>query len=144
MSPSGPVLRFHDDAAAFLAEAGEHLAADPVQSTVLASNAERAAAEAAAGRVAFVGSGPGDPGLLTVRARDALAAATLVVADRGVPADVLGLLPSTTTVRSTAARLTTRRTLPRWRTRVREPGSASQCTRSRRGSASSGSVRTTT
>jgi uroporphyrinogen III methyltransferase / synthase len=52
-----------------------------------------------AGRVAFVGSGPGDPGLLTVRARDALAAATLVVADRGVPADVLGLLPTSTTVR---------------------------------------------
>ncbi|MDD7965935.1 bifunctional uroporphyrinogen-III C-methyltransferase/uroporphyrinogen-III synthase [Actinomycetospora lemnae] len=52
-----------------------------------------------AGRVAFVGSGPGDPGLLTVRARDALAAATLVVADRGVPADVLGTLPSSVTVR---------------------------------------------
>ena len=52
-----------------------------------------------AGRIAFVGSGPGDPGLLTVRARDALAAATLVVTDPGVPEDVLGLLPSTTTVR---------------------------------------------
>lgn len=52
-----------------------------------------------AGRVAFVGSGPGDPGLLTVRARESLAAATLVVADRAVPADVLGLIAASVTVR---------------------------------------------
>ncbi len=60
---------------------------------------EMTAPSTTAGRVAFVGSGPGDPGLLTVRARDALAAATLVVSDRGVPADVLGLLPPSVTVR---------------------------------------------
>ena len=55
-----------------------------------------------AGRVAFVGSGPGDPGLLTVRAREALASATYVVADPGVPDDVLALLtdaPRPVTVR---------------------------------------------
>lgn len=56
-----------------------------------------------AGRVAFVGSGPGDPGLLTVRARDSLAAATLVVADRGVPAAVLGLLGGHVEVRPVGA-----------------------------------------
>jgi uroporphyrinogen III methyltransferase / synthase len=43
------------------------------------------------GRVAFVGSGPGDPGLLTVRAREALASAPLVVTDSDVPEAVLAL-----------------------------------------------------
>ena len=44
-----------------------------------------------AGRVAFVGSGPGDPGLLTVRARDAIAAAPLIIADADVPETILAL-----------------------------------------------------
>ena len=44
------------------------------------------------GRVAFVGSGPGDPGLLTVRARDAIAGAPLVVTDPDVPEGVLALV----------------------------------------------------
>ncbi|MDN5856884.1 MAG: SAM-dependent methyltransferase, partial [Actinomycetia bacterium] len=43
------------------------------------------------GRVAFVGSGPGDPGLLTVRARDAIAAAPLIVTDPDVPEAILAL-----------------------------------------------------
>ncbi|KQS58931.1 bifunctional uroporphyrinogen-III C-methyltransferase/uroporphyrinogen-III synthase [Geodermatophilus sp. Leaf369] len=38
------------------------------------------------GRVVFVGAGPGDPGLLTTRAADALAAADLVITDADVPA----------------------------------------------------------
>src|SRR4051812_24029024 len=42
-----------------------------------------------AGRVAFVGSGPGDAGLLTVRAQELLAKAELVVTDPDVPAGVL-------------------------------------------------------
>lgn len=44
-------LRFTHDAAAFLAQAGEHLAADPVLTTVVATVAERTAAEAAQGVV---------------------------------------------------------------------------------------------
>jgi uroporphyrinogen III methyltransferase/synthase len=42
-----------------------------------------------AGRIAFVGSGPGDAGLLTVRASELLAGAELVVTDPDVPAAVL-------------------------------------------------------
>ena len=51
------------------------------------------------GRVAFVGSGPGDPGLLTVRARDALASAPLVVTDPDVPDGVLALVADGAEVR---------------------------------------------
>ena len=42
-----------------------------------------------AGRIAFVGAGPGDPGLLTRRAFDALVQADQVVYDRSVPAALL-------------------------------------------------------
>ncbi|MEI4270176.1 uroporphyrinogen-III synthase [Klenkia sp. LSe6-5] len=38
------------------------------------------------GRVVFVGAGPGDPGMLTTRAAEALAAADLVLVDAEVPA----------------------------------------------------------
>ena len=51
----------------------------------------RAPSHRPAGRIAFVGTGPGDPGLLTVRARDALAAAPLVVTDSDVPETILAL-----------------------------------------------------
>jgi uroporphyrinogen III methyltransferase/synthase len=43
------------------------------------------------GRIAFVGSGPGDAGLLTVRARHLLSHASLVMTDPDVPTDVVGL-----------------------------------------------------
>ncbi len=43
------------------------------------------------GRITFVGSGPGDPGLLTVRAREALSTAVLVVTDPEVPSEILEL-----------------------------------------------------
>ena len=44
------------------------------------------------GRITFVGSGPGDPGLLTARARTVLAHAALVFTDPDVPEAVLGLV----------------------------------------------------
>jgi uroporphyrinogen III methyltransferase / synthase len=44
------------------------------------------------GRVVFVGSGPGDPGLLTGRARAVLACAELVFTDPDVPQGVLALV----------------------------------------------------
>ncbi|HZA10831.1 uroporphyrinogen-III synthase [Mycobacterium sp.] len=46
------------------------------------------------GRVVFVGSGPGDPGLLTGRARRVLTCAELVFTDPDVPAGVLSLVGS--------------------------------------------------
>ena len=53
------------------------------------------------GRISFVGAGPGDPGLLTRRAHEALAAADHVVYDRGVPEALLGRDPD---ARPTAGR----------------------------------------
>lgn len=51
------------------------------------------------GRVAFVGSGPGDPGLLTVRAREALTGAPLVVTDPDVAEAILALVAEGAEVR---------------------------------------------
>ena len=44
------------------------------------------------GRITFVGSGPGDPGLLTTRARTVLANAACVFTDPDVPEAVLRLV----------------------------------------------------
>jgi len=43
------------------------------------------------GRITFVGSGPGDPGLLTAHAAEVIRSADVVVADAGVPASITGL-----------------------------------------------------
>ncbi|SDO95229.1 uroporphyrinogen III methyltransferase / synthase [Nakamurella panacisegetis] len=43
------------------------------------------------GRIIFVGAGPGDPGLLTVRSVQALAGAAVLVTDPDVPAEVVAL-----------------------------------------------------
>ena len=49
---------------------------------------------AARGRVILVGAGPGDPGLLTVRAVDALARADVVIHDGLIDPRVLDLAPA--------------------------------------------------
>jgi uroporphyrin-III C-methyltransferase / precorrin-2 dehydrogenase / sirohydrochlorin ferrochelatase len=45
------------------------------------------------GRVALVGGGPGDPGLITVRGRQLLAEASVVIADRLAPRSLIDELP---------------------------------------------------
>lgn len=61
------------------------------ESGVRAGSAPRApgSVPTAPARVAFVGSGPGDPGLLTLRARDLLAAADVVILDKIAREDVV-------------------------------------------------------
>ena len=51
------------------------------------------------GRIAFVGSGPGDAGLLTLRAKELLTTAELVVTDPDVPAGVTALTDKDAEVR---------------------------------------------
>jgi uroporphyrin-III C-methyltransferase / precorrin-2 dehydrogenase / sirohydrochlorin ferrochelatase len=51
-----------------------------------------------AGTVAIIGGGPGDPGLITVRGRELLAQADVVVADRLAPRSLLDELPETTQI----------------------------------------------
>jgi len=60
------------------------------EGTLPARPQRRAAADG--GRVALVGGGPGDPGLLTLRGRRLLAEADVVVTDRLAPRDVLAEL----------------------------------------------------
>jgi uroporphyrinogen III methyltransferase / synthase len=69
------------------------LADEPVAADSGPSAPPRAAVDrsVAPGRIAFVGSGPGDPGLLTVRARDALTGAPLIVTDADVSPGVLAM-----------------------------------------------------
>ena len=51
------------------------------------------------GRITFVGAGPGDPGLLTVRAAETLRSATVILLDPDVPAGVASLAEGAAEVR---------------------------------------------
>src|SRR5581483_8462607 len=58
-----------------------------------AAIAQGQATEQSRGQVAIVGGGPGDPGLITVRGRELLARADVVVTDRLAPRSLLAELP---------------------------------------------------
>ena len=60
----------------------------------IADRASRKDPSLPAGSVVLVGGGPGDPGLITVRGRQALATADVVVADHLAPQSLLASLPS--------------------------------------------------
>jgi uroporphyrin-III C-methyltransferase/precorrin-2 dehydrogenase/sirohydrochlorin ferrochelatase len=63
-------------------------AVDQTLNTLLTHHLSR---QARAGHISFVGAGPGDPDLLTLKARKALDAADVVIHDRLVPAAILEL-----------------------------------------------------
>ena len=60
----------------------------------IADRAGRPRRDGASGRVVLVGGGPGDPGLITVRGRHALAQADVVIADHLAPLGLLANLPT--------------------------------------------------
>ena len=59
----------------------------------IADRASRTAATEGPGSVVLVGGGPGDPGLITVRGRQAVAQADVVIADHLAPLSLLESLP---------------------------------------------------
>jgi uroporphyrin-III C-methyltransferase/precorrin-2 dehydrogenase/sirohydrochlorin ferrochelatase len=60
----------------------------------IADRASRTAATGGPGSVVLVGGGPGDPGLITVRGRQAVAQADVVIADHLAPLALLESLPA--------------------------------------------------
>jgi uroporphyrin-III C-methyltransferase/precorrin-2 dehydrogenase/sirohydrochlorin ferrochelatase len=75
-----------DGPVAAAVRAGRETEADRLLEARLAGKAE-----SSAGKVMLVGAGPGDPGLLTLRALRALQQADVILTDRLVSADILGL-----------------------------------------------------
>lgn len=67
---------------------------DAVAAHIDAGHVDLRRRRAGIGRVILVGSGPGDPGLVTVRGRQALSEADVVVADRLGAAELLVALPA--------------------------------------------------
>jgi uroporphyrin-III C-methyltransferase/precorrin-2 dehydrogenase/sirohydrochlorin ferrochelatase len=117
---------------------GVHGGGDPqraigVRDAVLAgltdgSIADRAsrAPSVAAGSVVLVGGGPGDPGLVTVRGRQALAGADVVIADHLAPQALLASLPADVEVIDASK-------LPRGRSMAQEQINALLVDRARQG-----------
>ena len=64
----------------------------------IADRAARTPVVARAGSVVLVGGGPGDPGLITVRGRQAVAQADVVIADHLAPLTLLESLPTSVEV----------------------------------------------
>lgn len=96
-STSNPAVGHQDDVV--ISVDGDPRRAVDVRDAVLAGLTEGTLAPPAApagrpGGVVLVGGGPGDPGLLTVRGRQALATADVVVADHLAPQSLLGSLPA--------------------------------------------------
>jgi uroporphyrin-III C-methyltransferase len=64
--------------------------------SILQDSQETAMKDLSQGRVHLIGAGPGDPGLLTMRAYDLIRSADVVVHDRLVSDEILALIPEST------------------------------------------------
>jgi uroporphyrin-III C-methyltransferase / precorrin-2 dehydrogenase / sirohydrochlorin ferrochelatase len=94
-----PAVTRHGDITVAVTAGGDPRRAQRLRAAIALALAEgtlparpQRAAAAGRGRVALVGGGPGDPGLLTLRGRRLLAEADVVVTDRLAPRDVLAEL----------------------------------------------------
>ena len=98
-----PAIGRHDDLVVGVHGGGDPQRAIGVRDAVVAGLTDgthrrprlpRAPPAAARGSVVLVGGGPGDPGLITVRGRQAVAQADVVVADHLAPQSLLASLPA--------------------------------------------------
>ena len=87
-----PAVTRHGEITVAVTDSGDRRRAIGVRDLVAGALESATAAEPMPAGVALVGSGPGDPELITVLGRRLLAAADVVVADRLVPGALLGEL----------------------------------------------------